>query len=138
MNSSQNSPVDPWFKELIQTCLASLYLLSLDGCPAADQVGNTSRLWVRLLWDKPRSGWVQQLDDPRIRQAFASIAETCKRWPSPAVFWDHLPKRPEPKRGTAIGPGWGRERQREADEARDRWLAELGYDAAGNRIESAA
>lgn len=138
MNSSQTShkPIEPWFETLIQQALASLYLLNLEGCPAADSVGKTTRLWLRLLWDKPRSGWVQQLDDPRIRQAFAHIAETSKRWPSPAVFWESLPKRPEPPKGSTIGAGWGRERQREALECMDRWLAELGYDRTGSPVDA--
>ena len=134
MTSSQISPVAPWFKAQIETSLATLYLLSLDGCPAADQVGNTAKLWVRLLWDKPRNGWHEQADAPRLRKAFASIAETCKRWPSPAVFLEHLPKRDEPKT-TMIGAGWGREREADALRCRDRWLADLGLNIAGEPVE---
>lgn len=136
MTSSQTSPVAPWFQTLISQCLASLYLLNLDGCPAADQVGKTAQLWVRLLWDKPRGGWYEKLDDQRIRGAFASIAHTCGRWPSPNVFWEHLPRRPEPEKGTAIGPGYGREREAEALACRDRWLEQLGLDHSGNRVSA--
>jgi hypothetical protein len=122
---------------LIAQSLATLYLLNLDGCPAADTVGKTAKLWVRLLWDKPRSGWHEQADSERIRNAFAAIAETCRRWPSPAVFWDLLPKRAEPNPNTTIGPGWGREREREALQARDAWLKQLGLNHAGEPLEGA-
>lgn len=115
-----------------------MYLLSLDGCPAADQTVNTAKLWVRLLWEKPRAGWHEEADSPRLRAAFKSIAESCKRFPSPAVFWEHLPKRQQPKAHTAIGYGWGRERQAEALKARDAWLADLGLDHAGEPLEAQA
>jgi len=133
MTSQASSQVDPWFKSLIETCLATLYLLNLDGCPAADSVGKTAQLWVRLLWDKPRSGWHEQADGPRIRKAFAAIAETRTRWPSPAVFWDVLPKRAEPS-ATLIGAGFGREREREALACRQRWLHDLGRENSGDII----
>lgn len=137
MTSSQTSPA-PWFQSLIERSLATLYLLNLDGCPAADLIGKNAHLWVRLLWDKPHGGWHQEIDEPRIRQAFATIAETCTRWPSPAVFWDKLPRRPDPKQHTAIGPGWGRERQREADQCMAAWLKDLGYDRSGDPIAGSA
>lgn len=97
-------------------------------------VGKTAKLWVRLLWDKPHSGWREDLDAPRIRAAFEDIANSCRRWPSPEVFWSRLPKRPEPNAKTTIGPGWGRERQRDALACRDRWLAQLGLNHAGEPL----
>ena len=136
MTSSQTSPPAPWFEQLIRECLATLYLLNLDGCPAADQVGKTATLWVRLLWTKPRAGWHEEADSQRLRDGFKSIAETCKRFPSPAVFLEHLPKRQQPKAHTAIGYGWGRERQAEALEARGWWLESLGLNEAGEPLEA--
>lgn len=135
MTSSQTSP-DPWFNELIGTCLASLYLLTLEGCPAADQVGKTAKLWVRLLWDDRRVRWHQEADDARIRAAFASMAATLTRWPAPAKFWEHLKDRPKPKASeTLLNPQWGREREAEALACRDRWLADLGLNQWGEPLE---
>ena len=71
---------------------------------------------------------------PRIRAAFREIANSCRRWPSPEVFWSKLPKRPEPNARTTIGPGWGRERQRDALQCMDRWLAQLGLDRFGEPL----
>jgi hypothetical protein len=138
MTSSQTSPPEPWFQSLIEQSLTAIYLLNLDGCPAADTVGKTARIWVRVLWNKPHGGWHQDTDTPRIRQAFSDIAETCVRWPQPAVFWDKLPRRPSPtKQAAAVGPDWGRERQREADQCMAAWLRDLGYTRAGDPIEAA-
>lgn len=131
--TSSTTPSE-WFESLLSQCLTTIFLLNLEGSPAADMVGKTTKLWVRLLWDKPHSGWREDLDAPRIRQAFQDIANSCRRWPSPEVFWSRLPKRPEPNAKTTIGPGWGRERQREALECQARWLASLGLDRNGDPL----
>ena len=116
--------------------LAGLYLLNLEGCPAADSVGKTAKLWVRLLWEK--ADWHETPDAPRIKQGFASMANDCKRWPAPATFWDHLPK-PEPRSaGGPMKPHEGRERQAEALECMYRQFAELGRDRWGTLIKPTA
>lgn len=93
---------------------------------------------MRLLWDKPRDGWREDLDAPRIRAAFRDIANNCRQWPSPEAFWSRLPKRPEPDAKRTIGQGWGREREREALECRARWLRDLGLDVWGNPLNEDA
>lgn len=128
----------PWFDTLIRRCLASLYLLNLEGCPAGDALDKAGTLWVRLLWEKPRSGWTEEQDGARIRKAFAHIAHTAKRWPSPMVFWDCIEDRaPPPRHGAKDGklpPEWGRERESEALQARAAWLRDLGRDHSGEVI----
>lgn len=122
----------------MQQSLAALYLLNLDGCPAADVVEKTAKLWVRVLWQKPHGGWDKDADTSRIRAAFSDIAENCVKWPQPAVFWDKLPRRPSPtKQAAAVGPDWGRERQREADQGMAAWLRDIGYTRDGDPIEVA-
>lgn len=138
MTSSQTSPPEPWFQALMQQSLAALYLLNLDGCPAADVVDKTAKLWVRVLWAKPHGGWDKDSDTPRIRAAFSDIAENCIRWPQPAVFWDKLPRKSVQESKSQIGPNWGRERQREADIAKAAWLKDLGYDRNGEPIGEVA
>ena len=130
--TSQTHP-EPWFPALIAKCLAAMYLLSLEGCPAADALDKTAQLWVRLLWDDRRVQWHEQADDARIRAAFASMGAACKRWPTPAVFWEHLPKREAP-RGKMLGAGYGRERQAEALAHMQGWLESLGRDRNGDII----
>lgn len=136
-SSTQTCPPD-WLSSLIEQCLASLYLLNLEGCPAADSVGKTARLWVRLLREKCE--WREPTDAKRVKQAFASIANDCRRWPAPATFWDHLPPREEIHRapGKGLHPDWGRERQAEALACMYRTFAEMGRDRWGNVIAEPA
>ena len=116
--------------------MAGLYLLNLDGCPAADSVGKTAKLWVRLLWEK--RDWHEVSDRQRIRDGFASMANDCKRWPAPATFWEHLP-RPEPRKlGGRMEAHEGRERQAEALECQRLQFADLGRDRWGNVISPEA
>lgn len=99
-------------------------------------MGKTAKIWVRLLWDDHRVRWHEQADDARIRAAFASMAANCIRWPVPAKFWEHLKNRPAPKAAsTLMGPGCGREREAEVLRCRDRWLADLGLNIAGEPVE---
>jgi hypothetical protein len=139
MTSPTNNTPEPWFATLIENCLGTIYVLSLDGCPAADMVGKTAKLWTRLLWDDKRQVWHEQADHKRIRAAFAGIAATVTRWPAPAKFWDHLKPREKPPAGTTLmGPTCGREREADALRCRDRWLRDLGINAAGEPLESQA
>lgn len=134
--TSQTNPPAPWFTRLIGQCLASLYLLGLDGVPAGENTEKLAALWVRLLWEKPiHGGWCEQIDAPRLRAAFAKIAETSKRWPAPATFWEVLPERARPPSNrTLANSDFGRERQAEALRARDAWLESLGRDQSGDII----
>ena len=123
----------PWFSTEIRSGLASLYALSLEGCPGADTLQATAALWTGDLWGNRKRYWHQDLDTGCIRQAFATLRQTCRRWPTESAFWDALPNRPAPK-NLQIGPGWGREREADALACRDRWLADLGYDRTGAPI----
>jgi hypothetical protein len=82
---------------LIGEGLASLYLLSLDGCPAADATPAVGRLWTADLWNSQRRDWHMEADGPCIRSAFETLRQTCHRWPSPAKFWEVLPSRKPPE-----------------------------------------
>lgn len=134
--TSQTLPPAPWFTRLIGQCLATVYLLGLDGVPAGENTDKLAAVWVRVLWDKPlHGGWIEELDAPRIRAAFAKIAETSKRWPSPAHFWEVLPERARPPANRTLADHqWGRERQAEALRSRDAWLESLGRDHNGEVI----
>lgn len=90
------------------------------------------------MWEKSRHSWNRDLDEKRIAAAFESMALELKRWPSPAVFFEHLPPRAEVrmKPGQKLDPQWGRERQAEALACMVRQFADLGLDRYGNRIGS--
>lgn len=119
--------------------MASLYLLNLEGCPAADQVEKTAKLWVRLIWDDHRVSWHQQADDARIRATFASIAANVTRWPAPAKFWEHLKERPRPPASsTLMHPRAGRENEPEVLANMVKQFAEFGRDRWGNVVEPQA
>lgn len=118
--------------------MAGLYLLNLEGCPAADSLGKSGQLWVRLLWDDRRVRWHEEADSQRIRDAFRGMASTCTRWPAPSRFWEHLSDRPKGNPNQILGPDWGRERQAEALAAMVPWLESLGMDRNGNRVEVGA
>lgn len=93
----QPTPIPTWFSTLIGEGLASLYLLSLEGCPAADATPAVGRLWTADLWNSPRRNWHMEADEPCIRKAFETMRQTCSRWPAPAKFWEVLPNRAPPK-----------------------------------------
>lgn len=104
--------------------MASLYLLNLEGCPASDAASTVRSLWARLLWAK--KSWHQDADADLIRATFVKLCQSCKRWPAPNTFLDHLPSRPPPKYDAIKGPDWGRHSEPEAFAAMRRWAKDLG------------
>jgi hypothetical protein len=111
-----------------------LYSLSLEGSPGADTLPVTGEVWVRDLWDSRRRYWMEDGDVQCIRQAFATLRQTCTRWPTPAKFWDALPPRPHGEQ-KLLGPGWGREREAEALACMREWCKDRGFTTAGDRIQ---
>lgn len=142
MNSqtaSHQEPFPDWFTAAVSRGLSTLYLLSLEGCPAADSTKTVGALWAKLLWEKARGNWQEIHDKRRIADAFAAIATDAKRWPTPAVFLEHLPARPvNHKTGGELHPDWGRERQAEALECMYRQFEELGRDRNGTLVANHA
>lgn len=92
--------------------MAALYLLTLDGCPASDSTARVCQLWAGVLW--PRKAWHQDADTGVIRAAFVSLCNSCKRWPAPAMFLEHLPQRPKPVFSALMDRHAGRDRENEA------------------------
>lgn len=79
-----------WLTREITTGFQKLLCLSLDRTPATDLIQGTVAAWVEAittgrLWDETRDG-------PRIREAFSILIRTRRTWPSPADFFDALPK----------------------------------------------
>lgn len=69
----------------------------------------TVQVWLKAICR--RRVFDQALDTPRIREAFAMLAERSRRWPTPAEFLDCLPSNvvPLPK-----APRLEREQNRQA------------------------
>lgn len=88
------APPADWFVEIIAEGIAKLYVLRLEGHPAADTLDGVEMVWVEALWYGNRV-WDESLDAKRLRQAFVGLAQTLTRWPAPRVLLDHLPARPK-------------------------------------------
>lgn len=121
------SPTPQWFSTLIREGIASLYLLCLEGCPAADILSATGEFWIRDLWNSRRREWHLEADAPCIQAAFEKLRQTCHRWPAPARFWECLPER-KPVEGHSL-PG----RVISMDERRENMkrLAKMGEELLG-------
>lgn len=86
--------IPDWFTKAIADGLARMYALNLDGCPAADVLAGTQRVWAEDLWERLKHGEPTVTEDlPRIREAFRRLRTSCMRWPAPAQFLRELPPR---------------------------------------------
>lgn len=83
-----------WFREAISAGLAAIVALSLEGHPPSDALRATASVWCYALWR--RRAWHETRDAARIRDAFAGIAATHRRWPAPVDLLAHLPEAPQP------------------------------------------
>jgi hypothetical protein len=117
---------------LIREGLATLYLLNLDGCPAADTVGKTASIWVEFLWRSRRREWHMEADTPCIHEAFSKLVATSHRWPAPARFWECLPERKHSEHHALPGRIFSLEERRE----NLRRLAEIGTTLLAPRAQS--
>lgn len=134
MTSSPSSKAPAWFSTLIGEGLATLYLLNLEGCPAADSTSPMASIWVNTLWNTTRRDWHMEADTPCIRAAFATLAGTCHRWPAPAKFWEVLPSRASSEQTALPARIFSMEERRE----NIRKLREIGEKLLGGKAEDAA
>ena len=58
-------------------------------------IGATLLTWAETL--AAGRDWDEDRDAPRIRAAFRTLAERCRRWPAPADFFDALPRIEPPR-----------------------------------------
>jgi hypothetical protein len=82
-----------WLREEIAAGLATLVSARLPGFPSADTVKATARVWLNAILDA-HVVFSEEVDRPRVRQAFRTLTRVCYQWPSPRTFLDHLPPRP--------------------------------------------
>lgn len=130
----QPTTIPAWFSTLIGEGLASLYLLSLEGCPAADATPAVGRLWTSDLWHSKRRAWHMEADEPCIRAAFTTLRQTCTRWPAPAKFWEVLPSRAAPTDAALPSRVFTLEERRE----NLRKLRQIGEQLLSGKAEDAA
>jgi hypothetical protein len=83
-----------WLVAEVAEGIQRLLVLRLDGCPPADAVEAVALAWADALMTR-RIAWDEELDAPRLRQAFRLLAAQAARWPAPVALWDVLPARPE-------------------------------------------
>ncbi len=124
------SPLTPpaWFLAEVTNGLQGLYALCPEGCPGADVFPATVTLWALDLWTSPRRRWHPDTDTWPLREAFATLRQTCHRWPTPAKFWECLPG--VPVSNYSVLPPAGRashaESQAEAAARHAAFLTDLG------------
>lgn len=90
---------EKWFAVAIANGVQRLYVLSLDGTPAAATIELTTATWIDTLW--PTRGWRAELDETRINEGFRQLALNSERWPVPRQLLLSLPARREPLKLTA-------------------------------------
>lgn len=66
--------------------LGALYL---EGAPAGEVLPVTVQVWLKVICR--RRVFERGPDTPRIREAFAMLAERSKRWPAPSDFLECFP-----------------------------------------------
>lgn len=90
---------EKWFAVAIANGVQRLYVLSLEGTPAAATIELTTATWIDTLW--PTRSWNAELDETRISEAFRQLALNSERWPVPRQLLLSLPVRLEPLKLTA-------------------------------------
>lgn len=86
-----------WLAKAVTEGIQGLLALRLQGAPADDTVTATAKVWIIAIETWPIA-WDEQLDRPRIKTAFRTLAANCDRWPAPKNLRDALPPRPEQKK----------------------------------------
>lgn len=80
-----------WLTHEIMTGFQKLLCLGLDRTPATDLIEGTVLAWRESL--TLNRSFDAQLDAPRFRKAFVTLAATRTSWPAPADFLTVLPER---------------------------------------------
>ncbi len=86
-----------WIRREIADGLQALLSLRLKNTPAEDMIELTADIWVQAFSVKLGSWAVEELDAPRIREAFRQTFAKIREWPAPLDVIEKLPLRPEPR-----------------------------------------
>ena len=71
--------------------LSRLLCLGLERTPAADMIEGTAAMWVQAVTHG--RAFDRNLDAPRFRNAFVTMAATRTTWPAPLHFIEAMPRR---------------------------------------------
>lgn len=85
-----------WLLNEIVEGMQKMVLLKLTDHPALETIAVVAVTFCDVLQAKYMT-WDKEQDTPRVRAAFNNIMLEESRWPTPAVFFEHLPERPAPK-----------------------------------------
>lgn len=85
-----------WLHDCIVENFQNLVLLHLEGAPPAETIAYSVGAWLRAM-SRWNIAWNEQLDKPRINEAFLLLSGQVQRWPSPAQLRAVLPARQYPQ-----------------------------------------
>ncbi len=83
---------DWWLRMEIGGAFQQLVVLALPGAPAVEMLPATAELWLMMLGDMELD---EEIDRPRIRQAFKLLYTHLKQWPQLEALIANLPPRPQ-------------------------------------------
>jgi hypothetical protein len=84
-----------WMKREVVEGLQALLALRLTGSPAADMVVLTANIWEQAFLRRLGKSAIEEVDAPRIREAFLVNFPKLKEWPAPADIIESMPPRPK-------------------------------------------
>lgn len=91
-----------WLKREIKDGLQALVAMGLENQPAADVLPLTADIWLRAIRRGNIGCDIEQIDAPRIREAFDRLFPELVKWPAPKLLLDRIP--PRPKREALAAP----------------------------------
>lgn len=117
-----DAPAPSWLRREIKSGMEALVALGLQNQPAADVIHLTADIWLRAIRRGNIGCDIEQIDAPRIREAFDRLFPELTEWPAPRLLLDRIP--PRPRREALAAPvedsGEGLARIREIQEMLNR------------------
>lgn len=87
--------VPAWLRREIKAGLEALIVMGLPNQPAADVIHLTADIWLRAIRRGNIGCDIEQIDAPRIREAFDRLFPELVEWPAPKLLLDRIPPRPK-------------------------------------------
>jgi len=84
-----------WLKRELSAGLQALVALGLKNQPAAEVLSLTADIWLRAIRRGNIGCDIEQIDAPRIREAFDRLFPELVEWPAPKLLLDRIPPRPK-------------------------------------------
>ena len=117
-----------WLKREVASGLQALVAMGLENQPASEVLPLTADIWLRAIRRGNVGCDIEQIDAPRIREAFDRLFPELVKWPAPKLLLDRIP--PRPQREALAAPlddiGDGLKRLREIQEMLEKRLKTEG------------